>query len=82
MLSGKLDKKIDETDIAVHQPGADASIANMYDKLNNWEAMKITLEAGIRIAKRYAPRLARITAENLEDDPQRKRRTPENCRDM
>ncbi|MEZ4602924.1 MAG: hypothetical protein R2861_05795 [Desulfobacterales bacterium] len=28
----ELDKKIDETDIAVHQPGADASIANMYDK--------------------------------------------------
>ena len=67
----ELDKKIDETDIAVHQPGADASIANMYDKLNNWEAMKITLEAGIRIAKRYA-RLARIIAESLEDDPQRK----------
>ncbi len=67
----ELDKKIDETDIAVHQPGADASIASMYDKLNNWEAMKITLEAGIRIAKRYA-RLARIIAESLEDDPQRK----------
>lgn len=67
----ELDKRIDEVDEAVHQPGADAEIAKMYDKLNTWEAMKITLEAGIRIAERYA-RLARIIAENFEEDPQRR----------
>ncbi len=67
----ELDRKIDEVDAEVHKPGATAETARMYDKLNNWDAMKITLEAGIRIAKRYA-RLARIIAENFEEDPQRK----------
>ncbi len=50
-------------------PGPD--IIPLYDRLNNWEAMKIILEASIRYAKRYA-RLARIVAENFEEDPQRK----------
>ncbi len=67
----ELDRKIDEVDEEVHQPGANAEISKAYDKLNNWDAMKITLEAGIRIAKRYA-RLARIIAENFEEDPKRK----------
>jgi benzylsuccinate synthase len=67
----ELDRKIDEVDEEVHKPGANAEISKSYDKLNNWDAMKITLEAGIRIAKRYA-RLARIIAENFEEDPNRK----------
>ncbi len=67
----EIDKKIDEADELVHTPVANKEIALMYDKLNNWEAMKICLEAGIRIAKRYA-RLARIIAENFEEDPKRK----------
>ncbi len=66
-----LDEKIDEADAAIHEPVANRETALTYDRLNNWEAMKITLEAGIRIAKRYA-RLARIIAENFEQDPQRK----------
>ena len=70
-IINELDRKIDEVDAEVHKPGATAETAKMYDKLNNWDAMKITLEAGIRIAKRYA-RLARIIAENFEEDPQRK----------
>ena len=67
----ELDRKIDDVDAEVHKPGATRETALMYDKLNNWDAMKITLEAGIRIAKRYA-RLARIIAENFEEDPERK----------
>jgi benzylsuccinate synthase len=66
-----LDQKMDEADNFVHNPGATPETALMYDKLNNWEAMKITLEAGIRIANRYA-RLARIIAENFESDSKRK----------
>ena len=67
----ELDQKIDEADEITHQPGATEEITAMYDRLNNWEAMKITLEAGIRTAARYG-RLARIIAENFEADPDRK----------
>ncbi|MCK4723407.1 MAG: formate acetyltransferase, partial [Dehalococcoidia bacterium] len=50
-------------------PGPD--ILPLYDRLPNWEAMQLVLEAGIRYARRYA-RLARIIAENFETDPKRK----------
>ncbi len=40
-------------------------------RMDNWKAMKTTLESEIRYAKRLA-RLARIIAENFETDPQRK----------
>ena len=50
-------------------PGPD--ILPLYDKMLNWEAMQIVLEASINHAKRYA-RLARIIAENFESDPKRK----------
>ncbi|MDY6935796.1 MAG: pyruvate formate lyase family protein [Spirochaetota bacterium] len=43
----------------------------LYDRLPNWEAMQIALDASIRFAKRYA-RLARILAENFETDSKRK----------
>ncbi|MDY6934629.1 MAG: pyruvate formate lyase family protein [Spirochaetota bacterium] len=46
-------------------------ILPLYDRLPNWEAMQIVLEAGIRYAKRYA-RLARILAENFETESKRK----------
>jgi benzylsuccinate synthase len=67
----ELSQKIDEADELTHAPGATPDTTQMYDKINNWEAMKITLEAGIRIAKRYA-RLARIIAEHFEEDPERR----------
>jgi formate C-acetyltransferase/benzylsuccinate synthase len=50
-------------------PGPD--ILPLYDKMLNWEAMQIILEACITLAERYA-RLARIIAENFETDPKRK----------
>jgi formate C-acetyltransferase/benzylsuccinate synthase len=43
----------------------------LYDKLHNWEAMLITLEACMDHAERYAF-IARIIAEEYESDPQRK----------
>ncbi|MDT8273039.1 MAG: pyruvate formate lyase family protein, partial [Desulfomonilia bacterium] len=67
----ELDRKIEEADAKAHEPGASKEISDLYDKMNMWEAMKITLEAGIRHGKRYA-RLARIIAENFETDPDRK----------
>ncbi|MFO7557222.1 MAG: pyruvate formate lyase family protein [Desulfobacterales bacterium] len=70
-IINELDDKIDSADRQIHEPGASGEISQMYDKLNNWEAMQISLEAGIRVAKRYA-RLARIIAENFEEDPKRK----------
>ncbi len=50
-------------------PGPD--LLPLYKKIQNWDAMKLILEAAIRFAGRYA-RLARIVAENFESDPQRK----------
>jgi len=53
----------------------------LLDKLDTWEAMRITLEAAIRWARRYS-RLARIIAENFETDPVRKQellRIAETC---
>ena len=43
----------------------------LLDKIDNWNAMKMVLEASIRYARRYA-RLTKIIAENFETDPQRK----------
>jgi formate C-acetyltransferase/benzylsuccinate synthase len=51
------------------KPGPD--ILPLYDKIQNWIAMKTILQAGIRYARRYA-RLARIIAENYETDSKRK----------
>lgn len=50
-------------------PGPD--ILPLYDRILNWEAMQIVLEAVINYAERYA-RLARIIAENFETDPKRR----------
>ncbi|MDY6935032.1 MAG: pyruvate formate lyase family protein [Spirochaetota bacterium] len=62
--------KIDDAEEKIDgNPGPD--ILPLYDKLANWEAMQIILEACIRMAKRYS-RLARIIAENFESDPKRK----------
>lgn len=63
------------------QGPANPDILPLYSKINTWEAMKTSLEAGIRWAKRHA-RLARIIAENFESDPKRKEelmRTAETC---
>ncbi|HOJ14510.1 MAG TPA: pyruvate formate lyase family protein, partial [Deltaproteobacteria bacterium] len=70
-IIAELDRRIDDAYAKAHEPSASKEISNLYDKINNWEAMKITLEAGIRYAKRYA-RLARIIAENFETDPARR----------
>ena len=51
-------------------PGPD--ILPLYDKLLNWEAMQIILDAVIDYANRYA-RLAKIIAENFETDPKRRK---------
>ncbi|MDY6933262.1 MAG: pyruvate formate lyase family protein, partial [Spirochaetota bacterium] len=66
----EIQDKIDEAEESIDgNPGPD--ILPLYDKLSNWEAMQIILEACIRMAKRYS-RLARIIAENYESDPKRK----------
>jgi formate C-acetyltransferase/benzylsuccinate synthase len=56
-------------DKTIGKPGP--GILNLYDRLRNWDAMKIILQAAIRYARRYA-RLARIIAENFESDPKRR----------
>jgi formate C-acetyltransferase/benzylsuccinate synthase len=66
----EIDRKIEEAEEkTTGRPGPD--ILPLYDRIPNWEGMKIILEATIRYAKRYA-RLARIIAENFESDPKRK----------
>ena len=76
----EIDKNIAEAEektIGVPNP----DILPLYDKIQNWEGMKLILEAAIRWARRYA-RLARIIAENFETDPKRKEellRVAETC---
>ncbi|MEW6439309.1 MAG: pyruvate formate lyase family protein [bacterium] len=60
-------------------PGPD--ILPLYKKMQNWDAMKLVLEASIRFARRYA-RLARTVAESFESNPKRREellRVAETC---
>lgn len=69
-----LDKNIAEAEKVLYEVGARPDFPAEYaalQKLDNWRAMKICLEAVIRWANRYS-RLAKIIAENFETDPQRK----------
>ena len=67
----ELGQQIDKADAKAHEPIASLEQLPLYKKMNNWEAYKITLEAGIRHGQRFA-RLARIIAENFETDNKRK----------
>jgi len=79
-IIAEIDQKIEEAEAkTIGKPSPD--ILPLYEKINNWEAMKIALEAGIRWARRHA-RLARIIAEHFETDPKRKEellRVAETC---
>lgn len=69
-IIAEIDQRIAEAEEKITgTPGPD--ILPLYDKIQNWEAMRLILEAAIRYARRYA-RLARIVAENFEADPKRK----------
>ncbi|MCP4688530.1 MAG: formate acetyltransferase [Desulfobacterales bacterium] len=76
----EIDGRIDEAEQqTLGNSGPD--ILPLYKKINNWEAMKIVLQAAIRWSRRHA-RLARIIAENFESDPGRKEellRVAETC---
>jgi len=71
-IIGEIDKNMAEASAKLHEdvPNAPEQLP-LLENLDNWQAMKITLEAGIRWAKRYS-RLAKIIAENFETDPVRK----------
>ena len=69
-LIAKIEECIEETEDKLQGKPA-PELLPLYEKLPNWEAMQIVLEAGIRYAKRYA-RLARTLAEHFESDPKRK----------
>ena len=69
-IYNEIQERIDEAEKKLSGiPGPD--ILPLYDRLPNWEAMQLVLEAAIRYARRYS-RLARIVAENFETDPKRK----------
>jgi len=67
----EIDQKLNEAYNALYNGVPNPEEYHYYDKLDNWNAMKITLEAAVRWAKRHG-RLARIIAENFETDPKRK----------
>ncbi len=76
-----IDQKMNEAREKLYQGVPRPEDYDYFDKLEVWEAMKITLEAAIRWARRYS-RLARIIAENFETDPKRKKellRMAETC---
>ncbi|MBW2092326.1 MAG: pyruvate formate lyase family protein, partial [Deltaproteobacteria bacterium] len=75
-----IDRRIEEAEEEIMGPAHPDKIP-LYQKIVNWEAMKVMLEAAIRFARRYA-RLARIVAEHFETDPKRKEellRVAETC---
>ena len=75
----KIDGHLKEANDVLYKVGAKPDWESEYhylgadpiSRVDNWRAMKITLEGEIRYAKRLA-RLARIIAENFEADPERK----------
>ena len=79
-ILNEIQERIDEAEQKIDgNPGPEA--LPLYDRLLNWEAMEIVLNACIRMAKRYS-RLARIIAENFESDSKRKEellRVSETC---
>ena len=70
-ILNEIQERIDEAEEKIDSNPGPESLP-LYDRLLNWEAMEITLQACIRMAKRYA-RLARIVAENFESAPQRRK---------
>ncbi|MCK4723606.1 MAG: pyruvate formate lyase family protein, partial [Dehalococcoidia bacterium] len=76
-----IDRYLDDAYNLVKTGTATPDLFPLYEKIKNWEAMIIALEAMMTHAKRYA-RLARIVAENFEPDPKRKEellRVAETC---
>lgn len=70
----EIDQHLKEAEDVLYKVGSKPDFDQEYHylkRIDNWKAMKITLESEIRYAKRLA-RLSRIIAENFESDPQRK----------
>ena len=78
-IIGEIDQHLKEASDALYKVGAkpDYDAESYYlgqypvSRVDNWRAMKITLESVSRYSKRLA-RLARIIAENFESAPERK----------
>ena len=70
-IADEIGKNLDQTDEDLFEKPVTADPLSSYQKINNWEAMEICLDACIRHAKRYA-RLAKNLAENFETDSKRK----------
>ena len=66
----EIQNKIDEAEEVLEGNSGPEQLP-LYEKLENWEAMQIVLEACIKHAKRYS-RLAKVLAENFESDSKRK----------
>ncbi len=70
----EIDQHLDEANDVLYKVGAKPEFKEedyYLKRIDNWKAMKMTLESEIRYARRLA-RLARIIAENFESDPERK----------
>ena len=70
----EIDGKLAEADEVLYKVGAKPEFKDEYKylkRIDNWKAMKITLQSVIRYANRLA-RLSKIIAENFESDPARK----------
>jgi len=69
----EIDQHLQEANDVLYKVGAKPEFKDedyYLKRVDNWKAMKITLESEIRYAKRLA-RLARIVAENFESDSNR-----------
>ena len=70
-INKMLDEKLDEAEIALGSGHGTPDNLHLIEKVDQWRAMKIAVEAVMDWAKRYS-RLAMIIAENFESDPKRK----------
>ncbi|MDY6934120.1 MAG: pyruvate formate lyase family protein [Spirochaetota bacterium] len=66
-----IDEKISESEKIVRDANTAEEQISYMEKLANWRAMKICLEATIRYARRFS-QLAKIIADNFETDPNRR----------
>jgi len=70
-IKGLIDKYMGETLEKIHSGPSTPAVMDMLPKIDQWNAMKISLDGFQTWVKRHS-RLARIVADNFESDPKRK----------
>ncbi|MDY6932747.1 MAG: pyruvate formate lyase family protein [Spirochaetota bacterium] len=70
-IIASIDENMAEAEKAVREASTAEEQTSYMEKMSNWRAMKICLEATIRYARRFS-QLAKVIADNFETDPDRR----------